>query len=152
MKVSDNMLYFIKSFETFRSDAYICPAGFRTIGYGHLLSEVESITKITHDIALELLMKDISFAEAAVLRLTRIELRQNQFDALVSFVFNLGAGAYQRSTLRAKVNRGEHDSAPAEFLRWVYANGKILKGLIARRKAEAAVYLQDAAFNTNSRF
>lgn len=140
MKISDDMIDFIKSSEAFRSDVYICPAGFRTIGYGHLIGEAESITKITHDIALELLMHDINLAEAAVLRLTRIELRQNQFDALVSFVFNLGSAAYQRSTLRSKVNRGEHESVPSEFLRWVYANGKILKGLIARRKAEAEVY------------
>ena len=77
-------------------------------------------------------------AERAVLRLIRVRLADDQFDALVSFTFNLGAGALQRSTLRRKVNREEHGEVPPEFMRWVWAGGRKLKGLIRRRAAEAS--------------
>ena len=79
-------------------------------------------------------------AERAVLRLIRVPLEDGRFDALSSFTFNLGTGALQRSTLRRKVNREEHDAVPAEFRRWVWAGGRKLKGLIRRREAEAALY------------
>lgn len=79
-------------------------------------------------------------AERAVLRLISVPLTDGQFDALVSFTFNLGAGALQRSTLRRKVNREEHEDVPAEFLRWVWAGGRKLNGLIRRRRAEATLY------------
>ena len=79
-------------------------------------------------------------AERAVLRLIRVPLEDGRFDALSSFTFNLGTGALQRSTLRRKVSREEHDAVPAEFRRWVWAGGRKLKGLIRRREAEAALY------------
>ena len=88
----------------------------------------------------ELLRRDVESAERAVLRLIRVPLEDGQFDALSSFAFNLGAGALQRSTLRRKVNREEHDAVPAEFGRWVWAGGRKLKGLIRRREAEAVIY------------
>ena len=83
-------------------------------------------------------------AERAVLRLISVPLTQGQFDALVSFTFNLGAGALQRSTLRRKVNREEHADVPAEFSKWVWAGGRKMNGLIKRRKAEAELYLGNA--------
>ena len=83
---------------------------------------------------------DVGIAERAVLRLISVPLTDGQFDALVSFTFNLGAGALQRSTLRRKVNHGEHESVPAELMKWVWAAGKRLPGLIRRRKAEALHY------------
>lgn len=76
-----------------------------------------------------------------MLRLIQVPLNDNQFDALVSFTFNLGAGALQRSTLRRRVNREEHEVVPAEFRRWVWAGGRKLKGLVWRREAEAARYM-----------
>jgi len=79
-------------------------------------------------------------AERAVLRLISVPLANGQFDALVSFTFNLGAGALQRSTLRHKVNREEHTDVPAEFIKWIWAGGKKLNGLVKRRKAEAEMY------------
>ena len=88
----------------------------------------------------ELLRRDVGTAERAVLRLIRVPLADGQFDALVSFAFNLGGGALQRSTLRRKVNREEHDAVPAEFRRWVWAGGRKLKGLVRRREAEAGLY------------
>jgi lysozyme len=74
--------------------------------------------------ATEPLRKDVRIAERAVLRLISVPLTDGQFDALVSFTFNLGAGVLQRSTLRRKVNRGEHESVPAELMKWVWAVGK----------------------------
>lgn len=87
-----------------------------------------------------LLIKDVLSAEQAVLRLIHVPLRDGQFDALVSFTFNLGSGALQRSTLRRKVNREEHHEAPEQLMRWVWAGGRRLKGLKRRRAAEALLY------------
>ena len=88
-----------------------------------------------------LLRRDVETAERAVLGLIRVPLEDGRFDALVSFAFNLGAGALRRSTLRCKVNREEHAAVPAEVRRWVWAGGRRLKGLIRRRKVEAGLYM-----------
>ena len=141
--VTEAGLNLIKRFEGFSHTIYICPAGYPTIGYGHLVLEHEQdqfATGITQAEATELLRKDVRIAERAVLRLISVPLTDGQFDALVSFTFNLGAGALQRSTLRRKVNRGEHESVPAELMKWVWAAGKRLPGLIRRRKTEALHY------------
>ena len=87
-----------------------------------------------------MLRSDVEIAERAVLRLIETGLDNGQFDALVSFAFNLGAGALQRSTLRRKINREDHLAVPAEFCRWVWAGGRKLKDLVRRREAEAAMY------------
>ncbi|MEI7681372.1 MAG: lysozyme [Betaproteobacteria bacterium] len=79
-----------------------------------------------------------------MLRLIRVLLTDGQFDALVSFMFNLSAGALQCSTLHRQTNRGEHDAAALEFLKWVWAAGRQLPGLMARRKAESGIYLRGA--------
>jgi len=76
-----------------------------------------------------------------VLRNINIELTQGQFDALVSFTFNLGSGALQRSTLRQKINRQEHDAVPKEFMRWVHVSGMVVPGLVRRRQAELELYI-----------
>ena len=86
-----------------------------------------------------------------MLRLISVPLTGGQFDALVSFTFNLGAGALQRSTLRRKVNRGEHQAVPAELMKWVWAAGKRLPGLVRRRKSEALVYSFEPTPNTAMR-
>ena len=80
------------------------------------------------------------WAEGAVLRLIEVPLTDGQFDGLVSFAFNCGSGALQRSTLRRKVNREEHGEVPKELLKWVWSGGKKLKGLIRRREAEGRLY------------
>jgi lysozyme len=130
----------IKRFEGFSSTVYICPAGYPTIGYGHLVRSGESFTEITETEAEELLRKDVESAERAVLRLVNVPLTDGQFDALVSFTFNLGSGAFQRSTLRRKVNRQAHAEVPAQLMRWVWAGGRTLNGLIRRRESEALIY------------
>lgn len=99
---------------------------------------------ITPAEASELLRKDVGIAERAVMRLISAPLTDGQFDALVSFTFNLGSGALQRSTLRRKANRGEHEGVPAELMKWVWADGKRLPGLVRRRKAEALAYAYGA--------
>lgn len=98
----------------------------------------EGITKLEAE---RLLRKDVCFAERAVLRLIKVPLSDGQFDALVSFTFNLGSGSLQRSTLRRKLNRAEYDSIPNELMRWVNAGGRRLKGLVRRRAAEAELFL-----------
>jgi len=90
----------------------------------------------------DLLQGDVRWAERGVLRLINVPLTDGQFDALVSFTFNLGTGALQRSTLRRKVNREEHAQVPREFMRWVWAGGKRLRGLVKRRTAESGMYLR----------
>lgn len=130
----------IKRFEGFSSTVYICPAGYPTIGYGHLVRSGESYTEISETEAEELLRKDVESAERAVLRLVNVPLTDGQFDALVSFTFNLGSGALQRSTLRRKVNRQAHSEVPEQLMRWVWARGKRLKGLVKRRESESTLY------------
>ena len=141
--ISKQGLDLICHFEGFSPVIYICPAGYPTIGYGHLITEANKerfLDGVDEDEALELLRADVSKAERAVLRLIAVPLTQGQFDALVSFTFNLGSGALQRSTLRRKVNREEHDAVPAELMKWVWAGGRKLKGLMKRRKAESIIY------------
>ena len=133
----------IKRFEGFAPEIYIRPGGWPTIGYGHVVRDAERerfADGIDEATAEELLRRDVETAERAVLRLIRVSLEDGRFDALGSFAFNLGAGALQRSTLRRKANRAEHDAVPAEFRRWVWAGGRKLKVLVRRREAEAALY------------
>lgn len=142
--ISKYGLDLIKEFEGFVPHIYKDAAGFPTIGYGHLILEHERKwfeNGISEEAAERLLAQDVRFAESAVLRLIKVPLTDGQFDALVSFTFNLGGGALQRSTLRRKVNREEHTEVPEQFMRWVWAGGRRLKGLIRRREAEAQFYI-----------
>jgi lysozyme len=137
--ITEKGLGIIKKFEGFSPTVYICPAGYPTIGYGHVvkLQERERFAGgITAEQAEALLRQDVQTAERAVLRLITVPLKDGQFDALVSFIFNLGAGALQRSTLRRKVNSGDHAAVPGEFGKWVWAGGRKLEGLVKRREAE----------------
>ncbi len=141
--ITDEGLDLIKRFEGFSSSIYICPAGYPTIGYGHVVLDEEKDqfgTGIDQKQGEDLLRRDAQVAERAVLRLIDVHLSDGQFDALVSFTFNLGSGALQRSTLRRKVNREEHGDVPAQFKRWVWAGGRKLKGLERRRNAESDLY------------
>lgn len=139
MCVSEQGIALIKRFEGFSPTPYLCPAGYWTIGYGHVVVTGDRL-QVTRKQAEALLREDVRSAEVAVKRLITAALNQHQFDALVSFTFNLGAGALQRSTLRQVVNRGAHEAVPRELARWVFAAGRKLPGLVARRKAEAAHY------------
>jgi lysozyme len=138
--ITQEGLDLIKRFEGFGSKVYICPAGYPTIGYGHLVRQSESFAEISQDEAEDLLRKDVESAERAVLRLVNVTLTDGQFDALVSFTFNLGSGAFQRSTLRRKVNRQAHAEVPGQLMRWVWAGGRRLNGLVKRRRSESSMY------------
>ena len=138
--ITQEGLDLIKHFEGFSPSVYTCPAGYATIGYGHLITKSESFKTITEDAAQELLRSDAEAAERAVLRYIDVPLTDGQFDALVSFTFNLGSGALQRSTLRRKVNRQAHSEVPSQLNRWVWAGGRKLPGLVVRRHLESQLY------------
>ena len=141
--ITNNGLKLIKSFEGFSSEIYLDSAGLQTVGYGHLiLPHEKSIFKdgISELDAEAILKQDVIIAERAVILLIKAPLNNNQFDSLVSFTFNVGAGALQRSTLRHKINREEHEDVPAELLKWIYAGGRKIPGLIKRRILEGELY------------
>lgn len=139
MKTSNRGIELIKVHEGFRSHAYLCPAGKWTIGYGHT-GGVKSGDVITETQGESLLRSDIVAAERVVDK-TGLKLKQNQFDALVSFVFNVGGGNFRGSTLLRIARQDVCDPRIGkEFSRWVYAKGKVLPGLMARRKDETALY------------
>lgn len=140
--VTPQGLALIAQFEGFSPVVYRCPAGYATIGYGHLVRLGEDFSGgISEAEANALLACDVDVAQRAVLRLIERPLTDGQYDALVSFTFNLGAGALQRSALRRCVNRGEDAAVPEQLMRWVWAGGRRLGGLVARRRAEAARYV-----------
>ena len=141
MNTSKTGIDLIRHFEGFSEVAYLCPASHWTIGYGHISGVTADTAPITEAEGVEPLQQDLRRFERAVGRLVPIELNQQQFDALVCFSFNLGAGALQSSTLRRKVLRGDFEGAADEFPRWVYAGGRKLRGLVRRREAERALFL-----------
>jgi lysozyme len=138
----------IKSFEGFRSAPYKCPAGIPTIGYGATFypngKKVTMTDKaITEEEAVDLLKHMLVSFEKYVDSYCRDDINQNQFDALVSFAYNLGPANLKSSTLLKKVNANpEDESIRLEFLKWVKAGGKTLKGLVRRREAEADLYFK----------
>ena len=142
MKASVDAYELIKQFEGLRLKAYLCPAGIWTIGYGHT-SGVSPNSFITIQEADEYLHRDVATIEMQLNKLN-LSLRQCQWDAIVSFVFNVGIGNFKSSTLLAKIRINPDDnSIMDEFLRWVYANGKVMKGLQKRRLAEMKLYFSD---------
>ena len=144
--INEAGLELIKHFERFSPLIYLCPASFETIGYGHLVSKSERSKfkkGITEEEALALLEQDLRVAETAVSLFIKAPLTDNQFSAVTSFTFNVGSGALQRSTLRAVINRSEHELVPEQLARWIWAGGRKLPGLVLRRAAEASLYMTD---------
>ena len=129
----------IRHFEGCRLDAYLCPAGVWTIGYGHT-ADVKEGDSIDQEAAEAFLIEDLETFEQAVTRLVEVPLTQQQFDALVSWTFNLGAGNLAESTLLKKLNNYQYAEVPEQMMRWVRAGGKVLDGLVRRRAAEAALF------------
>ena len=127
-----------------RVQPYICPAGFWTIGYGHLCDPKHS--PITEAEAEVYLARDLQSALAATLRYCPVLATEpeRRLAAIVDFTFNLGAGRLQTSTLRRRINQRDWSSAGQELRRWVYSGGKVLPGLVTRREAEAAWLLNAA--------
>lgn len=141
MKINKTGLELIKSFEGLELKAYICPAGILTIGYGHTRNVKEG-SVITEPEAEKLLLEDLQEAELAVNSgLVTVELNENQFSALVSFVFNVGSEAFFESTLLGMLNRGNFQKAADELLRWDKAGDEKLPGLTRRRTMERQLFL-----------
>jgi lysozyme len=144
MQISLAGLAAIKGHEGFRSTVYLDSAGKPTIGYGHLIKPYESFTSITEQEASRLLAQDVAAAEDTVNRLVKVPLSQNEYDALVSFVFNIGGGAFSRSTLLAQLNAGNKLAAQQQFTRWVYVTvggqKQVVTGLANRRLAESRLF------------
>ena len=143
MKASQDCVDLVKFFEGFEGKAYLCPANVWTIGYGRTknVQEGDRITKVQAE--RDLLEELEEFAEQ-VLNSVKVELTQNELDALTSWTYNLGVGNLNSSTLLKKLNTGDKDSVPSEMLRWNKAAGKVLAGLTRRREAEAKLWAKAA--------
>jgi len=157
MKVSQKCVEMIKHHEGVRTKPYQCPALLWTVGVGHVIVPEHGRLKLEERKNLpipdgwdrvvpmgevdDILKKDLARFESGVSRLCPVPLTQGQFDALVSFSFNVGLGNLQRSTIRMKVNRGDMQGAAESFLDWTKAGGKVLKGLVNRRNDERALFI-----------
>ena len=140
--ITNNGLSFIKQWESFRSTIYLDSAGHQTIGWGHKLTKKEiKSNKYANGIGSEeanvLLKSDLQTAEDAVNRYVKIPIEQHQYDMLVSFVYNVGQGAFKKSTLLKIINLGP---ASDQFKRWIYAGGAPVQGLINRRDDESYIF------------
>jgi lysozyme len=141
MKFSAAGMELLKRFEGFRNRVYLDVAGLPTIGYGHRLLHSDSFPNgIDEPQAANLLACDVRDAEQAVERMVKAPLTQGQFDALVDFTFNLGAGRLASSTLLKSLNAGRYDDAAEQLLRWDHAGGQENAALKARREAEAELW------------
>jgi lysozyme len=154
MKMSKNGLKLLAEWEGDILHVYKDQAGLKTIGIGHLLTKTELSTgniiingeeisysdDITEQQSLDLLSQDMSYAQETVNEYVKVPLNQNQFDALVSFTFNCGNGAFMNSTLLKVLNDSCYDMVPDELKKWTHAGGKVCDGLIVRRRNEIKLW------------
>ena len=139
--INERGIEIVKSFEGLALRPYVCAGGVNSVGYGATRSRTGGpidldMGPITETEAETLLIRDLESSEGWVSRLIKTALTENQYSALVSFTFNVGAGALQRSTLRMKLNRGEYQGAADEFPKWRMAGGRIQAGLVRHKAAE----------------
>lgn len=140
MQFSNTCLNLVMRFEGLRTTAYVCPSGVLTLGYGHTKDVKEGQT-ITRDGAVNLLKQDLAeFSDKVTELLDGAYVTQDQFDALVSLAYNIGVSALAKSTLLKHVKTRNYRAAAAEFEKWVYGSGKVLPGLVKRRKAERELF------------
>ena len=139
MNISQEGLSLIKKFEGCELEAYKCAAGVWTIGYGSTKGVKEGDT-VSQEEADKLLLHEMEEYEGYINDMVNVDLEQNQFDAMVSWVFNLGPANLKASTLLKVLNAKEDDDLPAQIKRWNKAGGKVLQGLIRRREAEALLF------------
>lgn len=151
MKASQRCIDLVKEFEGFSAKAYLCPAGVPTIGYGST-TDVKLGQTITKEAAEKRLIADLGYCERVVEKAVTVKLSQSQFDALVSFVYNVGEGSKERSgfvrlkngrpsSLLLAINKSRFLDVPAKMLEWNKAKGKVLAGLTRRRQAEADLFM-----------
>lgn len=146
-RMSENGKRKLAEWEGLKLEIYKDSGGQPTIGIGHLLTKRERDLGIFKDgiaeyEAYQILDRDLVRAENAVDDYVEVELTQNQFDALVSFVFNVGENAFKNSTLVRLLNQGQYDQVPAQLRRWVRDNGQVVQGLINRREKEIELWNQ----------
>jgi lysozyme len=142
MRYSEAGLRLTKRFEGLELSAYQDQGGVWTIGYGHTGPNVHGGLTITEEQAEQLLESDLAAAVACVNRAVKVELEQNQFDALVDFVFNLGAASLLTSTMLRHLNAGRMADAAQQFPLWDHCKGVVVPGLLRRRQAEMEMFLQ----------
>jgi len=146
VNVSERGIKLIKHHEGIRNRPYRCPAGLWTVGVGHLIGDGKSLPQswnklFTKEEIDAILKRDLRRFELGVRKmLPNVPLRQSEFDALVSFCFNLGLGCFQRSTIRQALLRGDKKKAMESLLKYCRAGGKILRGLQTRRLDEKALF------------
>jgi lysozyme len=144
MFVTKEGLALIREFEGFRSSAYRCPAGILTIGYGHTSAagppEVKPGMRLSREEAEQVLAGDVGRTAGEVKDLLVRELTPPQFSALVSLAFNVGIGAFARSSVLKSANAGQFGIVPQKLLLWTKGGGRVLPGLVRRRNAEAALF------------
>ena len=143
-EVSEAGVRLVQEFEGCRLDAYRCPAGIPTIGYGATGPDIRMGMVWTQEQADERLAEDLARFAAGVERLVQVDLTDNQFAAIVSFAFNVGLGALRDSTLLRKLNAGDYLGAAGQLPRWNKGGGRVLAGLTRRRAAERELFLSDA--------
>ncbi|OCJ61245.1 hypothetical protein A6U96_13950 [Agrobacterium tumefaciens] len=150
-KINNAGLDIIKEMEGLRLTAYLCPSHIPTIGWGNTssvkMSDVGRKT-ITKADAETLLKKDLVRFEADVNRLVTSDINENQFSALVSLCYNIGSGAFAKSTLLRMVNMGDYSGAAGQFSRWNRGGGRVLPGLVKRRALEEALFRKPVATKT----
>ena len=137
-------LALLKEFEGLKLEVYLDGNGYKTVGYGHKLTDDDDLDvgdTITQEDANQYLGDDLEDTQDAVSDLTAVDLNDNQFSALVSFTYNEGAGRLKGSTLLRKLNTGDFAGAAAEFGRWTYIGSEISGGLVRRRAAERELFL-----------
>lgn len=139
MKISNRGVKLIQQFESCKLKAYRCQANVPTIGWGTTKGVKMGMT-VTQQQADQLFLQDLAQFESAVNKLVKVPLRQNQYDALIAFVYNIGITAFSNSTLLRKLNSKEYAGASSEFMRWTKANGKKSNGLKNRRKIEQSLF------------
>jgi lysozyme len=151
MRTSPRGIRFIARFEGFVNHPYRDAVGVWTIGYGHTGPATANMGRISQAEGRRLLARDLATFEHAVNQLVNVPLSQRQFNALVSFAYNLGSGALASSTLLRELNQRHYARAANEFLKWDRAGGRVLAGLTRRRRAERRMFLRGSTLRTRLR-
>jgi lysozyme len=146
LHINASGLELIKHYEGWRDAVYLCSAARCTIGWGSTWDRDGNAITLKHlDITKKqgeyLLLREVRHSEAAIRKLVKTELTENMFSSLCSFIYNVGSGNFQKSTMRMRLNRGLHEEAADEFPKWRRAGGRIVKGLVRRRKQERELFL-----------
>ena len=141
LNISPNGLVILKDYEKFSAKWYLCSSKKWTIGWGHVRTSKDRFDTVTLEEADKLLQSDCLIAETCIKKFVKVALNQNQFDALTTFVFNIGITAFSESTILRLLNEGKFEQASEQFGRWIYPESS-RRGLIKRRNRECALFLK----------